>query len=200
MLDHRAYPTEEMKTLKDSIWEGKYKVVHAGRPVKEGELYLGKFSSKQPATVQRSGKGTVNSYPILEEIKTMSQVTRNQTLYLMDGISSLKIEQGYTYLYRADEEYAEGDLILIPNATGEHFKTAVVASIDEFPDIDESAGYNYKFVVGKVSLGKYEATLEAVEVATKRFAQAKHAAKRAQYRAATQENLGLSLDLLEVIK
>lgn len=132
----------------------------------------------------------------------MSQVTRNQTLYLMDGIGSLRVqyEEGetvYTYLFREDETFMQGDAVIVPKASGNGYQSAIVHSVDDTPNIDENARFEYKFVIGRLDLAKHQATLNAIDAATKQYAAAKHSAKRKAYQNAIREQSGVSLNLLE---
>lgn len=200
---------------------------HALRSVQLGETIL-RLSNEEVTEAVVVDKGTTRQYPVMtcnkskaitageilnqlpcvdentnqEKENSMSQVTRNQTLYLMDGIGSLNVqyEEGetvYTYLFREDETYMQGDVVIVPKASGNGYQSAIVHSVDDTPNIDENARFEYKFVIGRLDLAKHQATLNAIDAATKQYAAAKHNAKRKAYQNAIREQSGVSLNLLE---
>lgn len=59
----------------------------------------------------------------------------------------------YTYQTRLD--LVEGDVVVVERVRCESYKTAVVARVDEVPQLDADSNIEYKWVVCKVDLKPY---------------------------------------------
>lgn len=127
---------------------------------------------------------------------------RNQTLYLMDGITSVEVaftEGGfkYTYLALTSQNYAEGDVVILPSPKYPgSFMTGVVTTVHDLPLIDEEADFDYKFVAGKFDPTPYNKLLVKVDTAVEQFSKARHIAKRNAYRDAIINSAGGNANLL----
>lgn len=130
---------------------------------------------------------------------------RNQTLYLMDGITTISVvfteseSDQYTYLALLSDDVKPGDYVLVHDINGElgkSAKTARVFHVDDIPMIDEEAPFNYKFIIGKYDSTRYDRINEKVNAAVEQFTKARSIAKRESYRNAIIAQAGGDSNML----
>lgn len=67
--------------------------------------------------------------------------------------------QGYTYKAKKSLKLQPGDAVVVPSARGLGIKIGLVHSVQEVPDIDLDAPFEYKWIVDKVDTTEYDKTL-----------------------------------------
>lgn len=97
---------------------------------------------------------------------------------------------GGHYTYKTDLELTVGDEVIVKSpSTG--FTVAVVSEVHNFAELDETAEYEYKWVVQKVDAEGYKARLEEEDKVAKELAVIQGKAKRSKVIANLKTALGL---------
>jgi hypothetical protein len=87
-----------------------------------------------------------------------------QKSYTTVGVSyKAEDDRAYTFKALLSENLKEGDLVIIPSNYGFMYQVGIVRTVHKEPQIDTSASYDYKWIVGKLDITRYTSTLALEE-------------------------------------
>lgn len=103
------------------------------------------------------------------------------------------VAYGRTYTYKTDLELKVGDEVVI-DAPSTGLTVVVVAEVHTVADIDEDAGFNYKWIISKVDLEQHNARIEKEAELVEEFAKVQQKVSRMRKIKELKEALGYGED------